>query len=104
MFVADKPLPEIAMLPIDASLAFFDTLALPGWRGEIATKIVKEIRERLGFLNERPQRGAGPAGIANVQLQLHKRFGAAGWIHPYFLDIGGNSTAAYLSRSIAGAA
>jgi len=50
VFVADKPLPEVAMLPIDASLAFFDKLALPGWRGEIAIKIVKEIRERLGFL------------------------------------------------------
>lgn len=50
VFVADKPLPEIAVLPIDACLRFFDTLSLPGWRGEIATKIVKEIRERLGFL------------------------------------------------------
>ncbi|MDE2406246.1 MAG: excinuclease ABC subunit UvrA [Xanthomonadaceae bacterium] len=50
VFVADKPLPDIAVLPIDACLHFFDTLALPGWRGEIATKIVKEIRERLGFL------------------------------------------------------
>ena len=50
VFVADRPLPEIAMLPIDASLAFFDKLTLPGWRGEIAIKIVKEIRERLGFL------------------------------------------------------
>ena len=50
VFVADRPLPEIAVLPIDACLSFFDTLTLPGWRGEIATKIVKEIRERLGFL------------------------------------------------------
>ena len=50
VFVADRPLHEISVLPIDASLAFFDALALPGWRGEIATKIVKEIRERLGFL------------------------------------------------------
>ncbi|WP_287598877.1 excinuclease ABC subunit UvrA [Thermomonas sp.] len=50
VFVADRPLPEIAVLPIDACLAFFDTLTLPGWRGEIAAKIVKEIRERLGFL------------------------------------------------------
>ncbi|MBN8262165.1 MAG: excinuclease ABC subunit UvrA [Xanthomonadales bacterium] len=50
VFVADRPLPDIAVLPIDAALAFFDALSLPGWRGEIATKIVKEIRERLGFL------------------------------------------------------
>ena len=50
VFVADRPLHEIAVLPIDACLAFFDSLSLPGWRGEIAAKIVKEIRERLGFL------------------------------------------------------
>ncbi|WP_374247497.1 excinuclease ABC subunit UvrA [Thermomonas sp.] len=50
VFVAERPLHDIAVLPIDACLAFFDGLSLPGWRGEIATKIVKEIRERLGFL------------------------------------------------------
>ncbi len=50
VFVADRPLHEIAVLPIDGCLQFFDGLTLPGWRGEIATKIVKEIRERLGFL------------------------------------------------------
>ena len=50
VFVADRPLHEIAVLPIDAALGFFERLSLPGWRGEIATKIVKEIRERLGFL------------------------------------------------------
>ncbi len=50
VFVADRPLHEIAVLPIDACLDFFEHLSLPGWRGEIATKIVKEIRERLGFL------------------------------------------------------
>lgn len=50
VFVADKPLPDIVVLPIDQALAFFGELALPGWRGEIAVKIVKEIRERLSFL------------------------------------------------------
>ncbi|GAB1408063.1 excinuclease ABC subunit UvrA [Thermomonas brevis] len=50
VFVAERPLHEIAILPIDGALAFFEQLALPGWRGEIATKIVKEIRERLSFL------------------------------------------------------
>jgi len=50
VFVADKPLPDIVVLPIDEALSFFGQLALPGWRGEIATKIVKEIRERLSFL------------------------------------------------------
>ncbi|RYG39265.1 MAG: excinuclease ABC subunit UvrA [Burkholderiales bacterium] len=50
VFVADRPLPDISVMPIDGALAFFEALRLPGWRGEIATKIVKEIRERLGFL------------------------------------------------------
>ncbi len=50
VFVADKPLPELAVLPIDEAKRFFGELNLPGWRGEIATKIVKEISERLGFL------------------------------------------------------
>ncbi len=50
VFVADRTLPELVVLPINEALAFFHTLHLPGWRGEIATKIVKEIGERLGFL------------------------------------------------------
>ncbi len=50
VFVGDRNLPELTALPIDQSLDFFKTLKLAGWRGEIATKIVKEIRERLHFL------------------------------------------------------
>jgi excinuclease ABC subunit A len=50
VFVGDTPLPAIVVLPIDEAVAFFDKLELPGWRHEIATKIVKEIRERLTFL------------------------------------------------------
>jgi len=50
VFVADKPLPEIVVLPVDEALAFFGELSLAGWRGEVAVKIVKEIRERLRFL------------------------------------------------------
>ncbi|SEO64497.1 excinuclease ABC subunit A [Luteibacter sp. UNC138MFCol5.1] len=52
VFVADRAIPELTSLAIDNALAFFETLALPGWRGEIAVKIVKEIRERLTFLND----------------------------------------------------
>ncbi|MBR0345601.1 MAG: excinuclease ABC subunit UvrA, partial [Rudaea sp.] len=50
VFVADSNLSALTALPIDRSQAFFDTLKLAGWRGEIAAKIVKEIRERLKFL------------------------------------------------------
>ncbi|KAF1701806.1 excinuclease ABC subunit UvrA [Pseudoxanthomonas suwonensis] len=50
VFVADRALPELVVLPIDEALSFFRNIQLPGWRGEIAAKIVKEINERLGFL------------------------------------------------------
>jgi excinuclease ABC subunit A len=50
VFVAERTLPAVSALSIDACAAFFESLQLPGWRGEIASKIVKEIRERLRFL------------------------------------------------------
>ncbi|MGA9342450.1 MAG: excinuclease ABC subunit UvrA [Rhodanobacteraceae bacterium] len=50
VFVDDSNLPSLTALPIDRSLEFFSHLSLPGWRGEIAARIVKEIRERLRFL------------------------------------------------------
>ena len=50
VFVGDNNLPHLTALPIDQSLQFFHELKLAGWRGEIAAKIVKEIRERLRFL------------------------------------------------------
>ncbi len=50
VFVGESNLPALTGLPIDQALEFFHALALPGWRGEIAAKIVKEIRERLRFL------------------------------------------------------
>ena len=50
VFVADRPMQSLVVLPIDEALDFFNTLELPGWRGEIAAKIVKEIGERLTFL------------------------------------------------------
>ncbi|MGN6152529.1 MAG: excinuclease ABC subunit UvrA [Lysobacteraceae bacterium] len=50
VFVADRALPSLVVLPIDEALDFFSKLTLAGWRGEIAVKIVKEIRERLNFL------------------------------------------------------
>ncbi|KAA0070752.1 excinuclease ABC subunit UvrA [Rhodanobacter sp. T12-5] len=52
VFVADHALPSLTHRSIDDALAFFENLKLTGWRGEIAVKIVKEIRERLTFLND----------------------------------------------------
>jgi excinuclease ABC subunit A len=50
VFVAEQPLPAITAMAVEASLAFFEQLQLPGKRGEIAAKIVKEINDRLRFL------------------------------------------------------
>ena len=50
VFVADRTLPQVAQLTIGEALAFFRALELPGWRGEVAAKIVEEVQERLRFL------------------------------------------------------
>jgi excinuclease ABC subunit A len=50
VFIEDKPLHDITNLPIGPALEFFQQLNLAGKRGEIASKIVKEVANRLGFL------------------------------------------------------
>ncbi len=50
VFVADNNLPTISAWPVDKAKAFFEKLTLPGYRGEIAVKIIKELTSRLGFL------------------------------------------------------
>ena len=50
VFVSGRNLPEITAWPVGEALEFFRTLDLPGRRGAIAGKIVKEIRDRLDFL------------------------------------------------------
>jgi len=50
VFVADRSLPEVSHLTVGRALEFFRDLNLAGWRGEVATKIVKDVAERLRFL------------------------------------------------------
>ena len=50
VFIEDKTLPDIVDLSIGEALHYFEHLTLPGARGEIADKILKEIQQRLGFL------------------------------------------------------
>jgi excinuclease ABC subunit A len=50
VFVAGHALPEVAQLTIGGALKFFRSLNLPGWRGEVAAKIVADVQERLRFL------------------------------------------------------
>ena len=50
VFIGSVNLPQIARGAVEDSLAYFERLRLPGRRGAIAEKIVKEIRARLRFL------------------------------------------------------
>jgi excinuclease ABC subunit A len=50
VFIEDKNLPNVTQLPINTAHDFFVNLNLPGKRGEIADKIVKELIARLNFL------------------------------------------------------
>ena len=50
VYVAEQTLPQLTALPITQSLTFFQNLQLAGTKGEIAAKIVNEVRQRLQFL------------------------------------------------------
>ncbi len=50
VFVSDHTLPQTSHMAVGQALAFFQSLSLPGRRGKIAEKIVKEIADRLSFL------------------------------------------------------
>jgi len=50
VFVGERNLPSITKLPVARALAFFDGLEVAGWRGEVASRIVKEVGDRLRFL------------------------------------------------------
>lgn len=50
VLVKNESLPAISSWPVEKAKQFFDKLHLPGQRGIIAEKIVKEINDRLSFL------------------------------------------------------
>jgi excinuclease ABC subunit A len=50
VFVGSHNLPEITRLPVNRALDYFNNLTLPGKRGKIAAKVIKEIAQRLEFL------------------------------------------------------
>ncbi len=50
VFIADTNLPTITAWPIEKCLNFFAELKLSGTKGEIASKIIKEVHDRLRFL------------------------------------------------------
>lgn len=50
VFVGETNLPQVSRLPIAKANDYFANLRLPGAKGEVAEKILKEVRERLQFL------------------------------------------------------
>jgi excinuclease ABC subunit A len=50
VFIDDLPIHHLTRFPIRKSLHFFQHLCMPGKRGEVAVKVIKEIQERLEFL------------------------------------------------------
>ncbi|MDY6920123.1 MAG: excinuclease ABC subunit UvrA [Pseudomonadota bacterium] len=50
VFIEGVTLPDVVKLPVGDALDYFKGLQLSGKKGEIAEKILKEIRERLQFL------------------------------------------------------
>ena len=50
VFIDEKTLPEIGSIPVGELTEYYDNLHLDGSRGEIAEKVLKEIRDRLRFL------------------------------------------------------
>lgn len=50
VYISDRTLPNVTTMPVDRAQRFFAQLKLPGRRGKIAVKIIKEINQRLDFL------------------------------------------------------
>ena len=50
VFIDEHNLPDITHLPVGDAHSYFHDLTLPGTKGEIAEKILKEVRQRLQFL------------------------------------------------------
>ena len=48
--VGARTLPQITHLAVTDAMQFFAGLAVGGWRGEVAAKILREVQERLKFL------------------------------------------------------
>jgi len=50
VLIEGRNLAEITRLTVGQARAYFAALALPGWRAEVAARIVREVSERLRFL------------------------------------------------------
>ncbi len=50
VFIKNRDLPSIVALPVGEARDYFEKLKLPGRKGKIADKILKELRDRFTFL------------------------------------------------------
>ncbi|KXO11286.1 Excinuclease ABC subunit A [Moritella sp. JT01] len=50
VYIQETTLPEVSHMAIGEAFEFFSKMTLPGQKGQIAEKILKEIGDRLGFL------------------------------------------------------
>jgi excinuclease ABC subunit A len=50
VLVGGRSLPAATALPIAEAARFFAGLEVPGWRGEVALRVLKEVSDRLRFL------------------------------------------------------
>ena len=50
VYIQETTLPEVSRMAIGEAFEFFSKMTLPGQKGQIAEKILKEIGDRLGFL------------------------------------------------------
>ena len=50
VYIQDKTISDLTALPIGEAFNYFENLKLSGAKGQIAEKILKEIRQRLSFL------------------------------------------------------
>ena len=51
VFINDKILPEISAMSVSYALNYFENITIKGWRSKVAERIIKEIKNRLSFLN-----------------------------------------------------
>ncbi len=52
VFVGEYTLPQIAHLSVGDALTMLRSLNLPGWRAEVAARILKDVSDRLRFLKD----------------------------------------------------
>jgi excinuclease ABC subunit A len=50
VLIEERNLPAVTRLTVGQARDYFAGLKLPGWRGEVAARIVREVSERLRFL------------------------------------------------------